>query len=83
MALTIAKKDTNRPAVCDLVLSLRGDQLILRGPSLNGPMREMVVKMLKKALEAVGDGEGKHEFRMQIGGQNRLAELFHAGKRKV
>lgn len=77
---------SSRPVRTTLMIELSGDKLILRGPCHN---RELCVRMLRMAMQAIGDGQpaqvdgGPGGQRLLIPVDAKLEELYHQGRRKV
>lgn len=80
------RKRPERVAVTNLQLSLRGDKLIIRGPVYN---RELCLRMLKMAMQAIGDGmpaqtdagPGGQRLLLPVGA--RMSDLYLNGKKKI
>ena len=77
---------SSRPVRTTLMIELSGDHLILRGPVYN---RELCVRMLRKALECIGDGQpaqtdaGPGGQRLLIPVGSKLEDLYHHGRKKI
>lgn len=74
------------PPETSITLTLRGDNLIIRGPCYN---KELCVKILKMAIQCIGDGmptqvdAGRGGQRLLLPVGSSLADMFVEGKKRV
>lgn len=78
-------RTSGRPIRTTFQIELSGPHLILRGPK--NP--QLWIKVLKQAIEAIGDREreqidsGPGGVRLLLPASANLTDLYHAGKKKV
>lgn len=67
------------PANTSLLIRLVDGQVIVNGPLYN---RQLCVKMLRKALEALGDNAADKRHRLVLPSDRNLEDLYHRGRKK-
>ena len=86
VGLDLNRRRPEPEAVTNLSLALRGDKLVIRGPVYN---RELCLKILKLAMQAIGDGQpaqtdaGRGGQRLLIPTSAKIPELYLAGRKKI